>query len=189
MSRPIVYDLFCGLGLGQSQFLLGADSFVEEFVTGRAQNPNHVRLSVLNLAARTFALILWPVGKFGHTAFPARLADLWQIRESAAQASHYSPSRVRSPGVVAPLDSWIFENESPLLFFARLACAFIRAIAAVRRRCDDGEVGSANEAVSPSLGYVGLFFSSQSTNSGLAAKRAIQLVRSFCIELFSASVA
>ncbi len=168
LDKPLCIDLFCGLGLGQSQFLLGADSFVEEFVTGRAQNPNHVRLSVLNLAARTFALILWPVGKLNHARFSARLAGLRKIGIPSTQPDHYSRILELSATVVDLLNFRLLSVKRPALTLSSLLRAKVRAVPTIAGRRRNREVIPTNQAIRSTLSRSLMLATSNTTVATLA---------------------
>jgi hypothetical protein len=88
--KPIVFDLFAGLVLGQIQFLRRANVFIKQLVASWAEYPNHMRLRVFYLSPRTISLVLWPVCNFQYPILAARLTLLRQMWIFALQSDQQS---------------------------------------------------------------------------------------------------
>lgn len=168
-DKPICYDGYCGLDLGQSQFLLGANALVEKFVACRAQNPNHVGLSILNLAARAFTLILGPVGKLDHARFSARLAGLRNIGIPSTQTDHHSRILEFSAAVVDLLNFRLLLVKSTALTPSGLLRAKVRAVPTITRRGDNIKVIPTDRTFASISRYIILLSASPSPLSGLAS--------------------
>ena len=80
-------DLFCGR-LREAQLLRTANSLVDELVARRAEEPNHVRLSVFHIGSdpATNMLVLRAMRDFQNSGFSACLAFAFQVRISTEKS-------------------------------------------------------------------------------------------------------
>lgn len=181
--KPLVIDLFCGLGLSQPKFCLGAYSSVQKFMACRAENPDHVRLSVLHLPPNSIPAVVWLVREFNNSAFTARLARSRQIGVFAAQSNNYARVLELAPAIIDLLNGWVLPVKGATLLFSCLLRASIRAIAAIAIGLDDCKMRSTNTAVSSAARDIGLFAPTKPSSARLTFKRTVTLIGAFRTEL------
>jgi hypothetical protein len=179
---PLAIDLFCGLGLGQAEFGLGANSPVEEFVTCRTKDPNHVRSGVFHLAKRAIAPVLWPVGEFHDPRFSARLTRGWKVGVFPTQPYDDTGILELPSAVVDLLNLRVLPMEGSSRLLRGLSRAVVRAIASIAVRRNDLEVLPADAAVSSGLGFIRLFIPPKSASASLTSDRTVSLVGAFSRE-------
>lgn len=178
--KPIVFDLFCGLGQSlQFKLLNCADSLVEQFVAGWTQNPNHVRATVFHFSPCPVSFEVGPMGYFQHPFFPTRLARFGQFGILAYQPCE-RPVFVRTPGIVNFLFFGIFFMKGLFLFTSHLRGAMFRAISAITCGLNNVKMLPTNATVSALLCNIGLLATPQPSKSAIAVIRTTKLVWPFC---------
>jgi hypothetical protein len=180
--KPLAIDLFCGLGSGQPEFRLRADFLVEELVTRRTENPNHVGLRVFHFPECALSSVLWAVGEFNDSALAAGLASLGKVRIFTTHSNDNTGVLVFASAVVDLLDRWILAVEGSPRFFSRLPRAIIRAVTSIAVGPIDLKVLPADAAILSVASLVGLLKSPKSSCAGLTSERTVAFVWPFCLE-------
>lgn len=178
--KPLAIDLFCGLA-SKSELRGRADTFVQQLVTGRAKNPDHMPLAVRHDAPASLALKARTMCDLYDTGLAARFAGRRKVWILAPQTrGHYIT--IGTTRVVDLLCAGILSMKSAALNLRRFSGARIRAVTliAVRRRYV--EVLSAYAAIASRFRDVGLLASAQAALPCLALSRAIAFVRALRFE-------
>ena len=182
--KPLAIDLYCGLRLGlcQPEFRGRANAAIQEFMTGRTEHPDHVRLAVLHLAPHAVSSVFRFVGQFKDSRFAAGLTRARQFWVFAAHSRH-DPGIFEHPsGVVNLLDTGIVTPERAVLLPRRFRRAFIRAVAAITVWINDWEMLSADATVSSAASDITLFSPSETTSTPLTFDRTVALIWALCNE-------
>jgi len=154
MRKPLAIDLFCGLI--EAKLSHCANASIKQFVACRAENPNHVALTILHLAACIHTPVFRSMSNLQHSIFPARFAGSGQIRILPVQPFKNCSSSC-SPSVVDLLDVRFSGMKRASLPLARFLSAFIGAVPSIGSWRNYLEVLIADGTVSSRCSRIGLF--------------------------------
>ncbi len=125
----IVVDLFCGL-FRQSTFLRGANTFIDQSVMCRAENPEHMGLVEFKSASCTESSMAWFMSHFQHPGFIA-FARFANLREIGIFLKYSHHNRILSP-ILLPSFLIIPFHRIGMFFFKSLSTSIISGHLAFR---------------------------------------------------------
>lgn len=183
MQKPLAIDLFCGLL--QAKLDRRADAPVNQLVTRRAENPEHVSLGVARECPRAVPTEFRLVRDLQDARLTARLARGRNVRIPATHPVELGVP-VWTPRIVGPLSGGISTRPNAPKLPRGLTGAVLGAIPAIGAGRHDLEVRSAAGAVLPPSRHVGLFSPPPASRAPRAGRRAIELVRPYGDEVCGA---
>lgn len=185
-TRALAIDLYCGLASAQAEFFLGADATVQQFVTRRAQDPNHVALSIGRQSPSPVSLKFWLVRDLKNSSLAAGFARGRHGWISSLQSIQGCVFECTSELVL--LASFRILATRPCLaeFAGSISRACSRAVASVAVRRVNREMDAASEAVAPTLSRAFVFLTANPACSLSAVVAAPFLVWTLSLELCGA---
>ena len=187
--RALCIDLFCGLGSGQSKLGRCEYSAIKQLVAGRAENPDHVRLSVFHLPPNSVSAVFRFMRQLYNSILAACLAGSRQIWKFAAKPGNHSRVLEWPVFVVRILGGRVLAMKRTALFLCRLTRTFLGTIAAIAGREDDVKMLPTYPAVPPGAGDIGLLVTPQASHAGLAFERTVAFIGPLRTELSPARTA
>lgn len=181
MNRLLAIDLFCGLR--QTKLLFCADAAIKQLVAGRAQNPDHVPLSVGGEPPCPVASELGFVRYLKNAAFSASLAGVWHLRVAAFQSVQCRVFKITSGLILRPALRVFSARPYPAQLASSFDCTISRAIPAVAVRWGNVKVRAAPEAIAAPLRRALVFFSANAPGTCCAIRRTPLFIWPNCLEL------
>ena len=182
MTRPLAIDLYCGLDLSEAEFLSRVYAAIKQLVTGRAQNPNHMPLSVGGEPPSPVASKLGFMRYLEDARFPACLAGIGHFWITALQPIQCRVFETAS-GLILCSTLWVLAPRPyPAQLTRSLDCTVRRAIPTVAIRWRDLEMRPTAKAIAPLLRRSIVLFSANPTGACRAIRRAPFFVWTNCLE-------
>lgn len=179
---PLAIDLYCGLGSGEPELRLRANSAIKKFVACGAQNPDHMSLRVRGHSPRAIAFEIWSVCDFKDARFSAGFACVRHVRIPALE-SIQRRVLVGARGLVLGPSFRILTSRPCLAQLSRsLDRTISRAISAVAVWWLDRKVCTASSAIATVLRSAFVLVSTYPPNSLRAIVAAPFLVWADCLE-------
>lgn len=187
MTGPLCIDLFCGLL--QSKFFRCADAPIDQFVTGRAQNPDHVRLCVFHFPPCPITLESRPVGQLQHPALSAGLARFRKFWMLPSNPHNDTGILVRPAGIVNRRNLRVSLVKTIPAVFGTLYSAVLGAVSSVTVGRLNSKRSSTYFACLRVLSGIVLLSPSQPSHSRLTSEGAVFLINPTCGEFRPATAA